>query len=101
MPEKQKEPYGFGEIPEVLAAYLRELAEDGGQEEYLFFLSERRLGNGAVQEIAGGRDGGDFRRTVFGFAPICGIVRLCRRGASWVLSLSTAEDSGGKTPCPA
>ena len=95
MPEKQMEPYGFEGIPEVLAAYLRELAEDGGQADYLFVLSERRLGNGAVQEIAG-----DFHRTVFGFSPICGIVRLCRRGASWVLSLSTAErDCGGKAPC--
>lgn len=96
MPEKQIEHSNFEAIPEVLADYLCELAEEGGQEDYLFVLSERRLGNGAVQEITGGRDGGDFRRTVFGFSPACGIVRLRRQDAGWFLSLSAAESDSGE-----
>ena len=65
-------------VPEALTKYLYEIMQKRNMDKCRFVLSSRPLANGLVQDIVAVSDNTNESHTVFGFAPVDGVLDISK-----------------------
>ncbi|MFB0920913.1 MAG: hypothetical protein QMB62_08530 [Oscillospiraceae bacterium] len=78
-------------IPPEIISHLWNIVDMYGDDNYIFVLSSRRLGDAKIQDIEINIDRFSFHHTVLGFDPVNFTVKICKRGGDLVMSLALSE----------
>ncbi len=78
-------------VPKEIINHLWNIVDLYGENDYIFVLISRRLGDAEIQDIRIDIDHFSFHHTVLGFKPVDFTVKVCRKGEDLVMSLSPSE----------
>ena len=78
-------------VPHEIISHLWNIVDLYGENEYIFVLTSRRLGDSTIQDIRIDIDHFSFHHTVLGFDPVDFTIKVRRNGEDLTMSLAPSE----------